>query len=115
MRLHLVAHFRGNLRLGNDAKTVRHTVGSLQYLGDVTCDFCEGQVFAVDALDADRFAILADSPDVPSEVAPGLAVPFERSPSIGPPVISKYESLEFGAVQILEMDRMHGCGGFLHI
>jgi hypothetical protein len=114
MGFDLVAHFCGNLGLRDYAKTVRHTVGGPQHLGDVVCDFREGQVLAIDTLDADRFVVLTDAPDVTPEVASGLAVPFQRTPAASSPVIGKHKALEVGAVKIVEMNRVHGNCEFRH-
>jgi len=63
-------------------------------------DFCLGkrQLLAINALDADRLAargpVFPNSPDVTTEIASHLTVPFEGTPFVASPVIREHETLE---------------------
>jgi hypothetical protein len=114
MRFDFVAHLCGNLGLRDYAKKIGHAIGGAQHLSDVFRDFGKGQFPAIDTLDADRFAILADAPDVAPEITSSLSVSFQRTPATRSPVIGKHEALELGAVKIVEVNRVHGNGGFRH-
>jgi len=66
------------------------------------------QLLAINALDADRLAargpVVPNSPDVTTEIASHLTVPFEGAPFVASPVIPEHETLELNAIEILEMN-----------
>src|ERR1035441_2395296 len=114
MLLDFVPHSGGDVGAGDDAKLVRRAVVRLQHLCDIVRGLGKRQPRAVHALDANGFAIgrfvLADTPNIASEVATGLSVPFQGSPLLASPVVGENEALKLGAVKILKMYSLDQAG-----
>jgi hypothetical protein len=103
-----VAQSRRDFTLCHDAKAVWHAVKCLQNLADILLCLGKRQLLAIDALDSDRLAargpVDPNSPDVTTEIASHLTVPFEGTPFVASPVIREHEALELNTIEILEMN-----------
>ncbi|MGA2713434.1 MAG: hypothetical protein ABSG41_10040 [Bryobacteraceae bacterium] len=60
-------------------------------------------------------AVIPNAPDIASEIASALAVPFERLPFFGAGKVCKHKTLELETVEILEMNRLYVLGRLTHI
>ena len=111
MCLDFVSHLSGYAGARDDAKSLWHPVRRGKYLRDIILGFGERQVLAVDALDANGFAVLCviitDAPDIAPEVAAGLTIPFERMPFVRSCVKSENKALELVPIKILKMNMVN--------
>lgn len=119
MILDFVPHLSGGLGACDDPKVVRRAVIRFQNVCDILLSLGKRQPRPVDALDADGFAILrfilTHTPDIASEVASCLPIPFQRPPALASSVVGKNKALKLGAVKILKMNWLYIGGGLRHV